>query len=167
MSWRRLKEIGYDLVPIALPEFPVRALSFVLSVEAAAAFDELTRSGRDDQLTRQVANAWPNVFRQARLIPAVEYVQANRARRLLMEQLEKAIADVDVYVCPSFGGNNLLMTNLTGHPAIVVPTGFRKDGTPVSITFNGRLFGERELCSVAHRYQRATDHHLKRPPEFG
>ena len=159
-----LRRLGVEPVPIALPDdLPVGDLSFVLSVEAAAAFDELTRSGRDDQLSRQIANAWPNVFRQARTIPAVEYVQANRVRTLLMRRWEAMLDGLDAYVVPSFGGVNLLATNLTGHPAVVMPNGFRADGTPTSITFQGRLFGEGSLLALAHAWQTATRHHLRHP----
>jgi Asp-tRNA(Asn)/Glu-tRNA(Gln) amidotransferase A subunit family amidase len=143
----------------------VEALQFILTAEAASAFDELTRSGGDDQLVRQVADAWPNVFRQGQLIPAVEYIRANRIRTLLMQEMERVMEEVDVYVVPSFGGNDMLMTNLTGHPAVVLPNGFRRsNGTPTSITFTGRLYGETEVLAVAHAYQQATDFHLKRPP---
>lgn len=160
-----LENLGLDLVDLELPteELPVDALGLILSVEAAAAFDELTRSGRDAELVRQEKRAWPNVFRQARLVPAVEYVQANRVRTLLVTKMAAALADIDVYVCPSYGAGNLVATNLTGHPAVVVPNGFRADGTPTSITFTGRLFGENELLAVARAYQQATDHHLRRP----
>lgn len=163
-----LERLGLNLVDVELPTqgddaLPVEALGFVLSVEAAAAFDELTRSGKDDQLVRQIQQAWPNVFRQARMIPAVEYVQANRVRTLAMERTARLMERIDVFVCPSYGANNLLLTNLTGHPAIVVPNGFREDGTPTSITFTGGLFGENALIAVAGAYQRATDHHLRRP----
>jgi Asp-tRNA(Asn)/Glu-tRNA(Gln) amidotransferase A subunit family amidase len=139
------------------------ALSFILSAEAAAAFDELTRSGRDDLLVRQIEDAWPNEFRKARTIPAVEYIQANRVRTLVMRAMARVMADIDVYVCPSFGGDNLLLTNLTGHPAAVVPNGFTDEGSPTSITFTGRLYGESETLTVAHAYQQATDSHLKHP----
>ena len=139
------------------------ALSFILSAEAAAAFDELTRSGRDDQLVRQIEDAWPNEFRKARTIPAVEYIQANRVRTLLMREMARVMADIDVYVCPSFGGDNLLLTNLTGHPAVVVPNGFTDEGSPTSITFTGRLYGEAETLTVAHAVQQATDFHLQHP----
>ena len=133
--------------------------------EASAAFDELTRSGRDDLLVRQIENAWPNVFRQGQLIPAVEYVRANRIRSLLMRDMDEAMVDVDVFVTPSFGGDQLLLTNLTGHPAIALPNGHRSDdGTPSSITFVGRLFGETDLLSVASRWQEETGYHRKRPP---
>ena len=104
------------------------------------------------------------VFRQAQTIPAVEYLRANRIRTLVMQEMEEVMSQIDVYVCPSYGGNNLLMTNLTGHPCVVLPNGFHSgDGTPTSITFNGRLHGETELLAVAHAYQQATDFHLQHP----
>jgi Asp-tRNA(Asn)/Glu-tRNA(Gln) amidotransferase A subunit family amidase len=161
-----LEELGVNLVPIELPDtYPVDAMSFILTAEAATAFDDLTRSGRDDEMVRQIARAWPNVFRQGQLIPAVEYIRANRVRTLVMREMEQALTDVDVYITPSFGGDNLLLTNLTGHPSVVVPNGFRSsDGTPTSITFMGRLFGEEALLAVALAYQQATDFHLARPP---
>jgi Asp-tRNA(Asn)/Glu-tRNA(Gln) amidotransferase A subunit family amidase len=161
-----LREVGFKLVPIKLPQgYPVDSLRFLLQAEAAAAFDELTRSGRDKLLKRQDANAWPTVFRRAQLTPAVEYIRANRIRTLLMREMEKLMADVDVYVCPSYGGGNLLLTNLTGHPAVVLPNGYRSsDGTPTSITFTGRLFGETALLAVAETYQKATDFNRRHPP---
>jgi Asp-tRNA(Asn)/Glu-tRNA(Gln) amidotransferase A subunit family amidase len=161
-----LRESGFRLVPVQLPTtYPVSPLSLILTAEASAAFDELTRSGRDDQLVKQVENAWPNVFRQGQLIPAVEYIRANRIRTLLMRDMEQALAAVDVFVAPTFGGGHLLLTNLTGHPAVVLPNGFRAgDGTPTSITITGRLFGETDLLAVACAYQEATDFHLRRPP---
>ncbi len=161
-----LRELGVELVAIELPEFPVYPLSFILSAEAAAAFDELTRSNRDDLLVRQIKNAWPNVFRAARFIPAVEYIQANRLRYLLIQAMQKVFEKIDVYVAPSFGGDNLLRTNLTGHPAVVIPNGFNKEGSPTSISFIGNLFEEGKVLAVARAVQRATDFHLKQPPGF-
>ena len=160
-----LREMGFRLAPVKLPaDLPLGALRFILQAEAAAAFDELTRSGRDALMKRQGANAWPNLFRRAQLIPAVEYIRANRVRTLLMQAMDRATADIDVYVCPSFGGDNLLLTNLTGHPAVVLPNGFRaSDGTPTSITFAGKLFGEGALLAVADLYQRATGYHTRHP----
>jgi len=158
-----LRRLGFDLIPIELPDYPVDATAFILSVEAAAAFDELTRSGRDDLLVRQIKNAWPNRFREARLIPAVEYIQANRLRTLLMKTMNEIMSDIDVYVAPSWVGNNLLLTNLTGHPAVVLPNGFNKKKEPTSITFNGKLYGESEVLAVARAYQDATAFHLKHP----
>ena len=160
-----LRSSGVELVPISLPDaYPIASLSLILTAEAACTFDELTRSGRDDLLVRQVRYAWPNSFRRGQTIPAVEYLRANRIRSLLMRQMEEKIADVDAYVTPSFGGDHLLLTNLTGHPAVVVPNGFHSsDGTPTSITFMGRLHGESAVLALAHAYQQATDFHLRRP----
>jgi Asp-tRNA(Asn)/Glu-tRNA(Gln) amidotransferase A subunit family amidase len=159
-----LRALGADLIPIALPDYPIGAMSFILSVEAAAAFDELTRSGRDEQLARQDEQSWPNVLRQARLIPAVEYIQANRLRTLAMRAMADLMTGVDVYVAPSFGANNMLLTNLTGHPAVVLPNGVTESGAASSITFTGQLYGEAVILAVAKVYQDATDFHLRRPP---
>ena len=163
---RTLKEMGLNMVPIELPKtYPVGALGLILNAEAATAFDELTRSGKDDLLVRQTENAWPNVFRQGHMIPAVEYLRANRIRQLVMQEMAEVMTGVDLYVSPSFGGDNLLMTNLTGHPQVVLPNGFRtSDSTPTSITFTGRLFGESELLAVTRAYQQETGFHLRRPP---
>jgi Asp-tRNA(Asn)/Glu-tRNA(Gln) amidotransferase A subunit family amidase len=157
-----LHRLGAELVPIELPDYPIEAMSFILSAEAAAAFDELTRSGRDDMLVRQEQQAWPNVLRQARLIPAVEYIQANRLRTLAMRAMDAVIRKVDLYV--SLGAADLLLTNLTGHPAVVVPTGVTEAGAPTSITFSGRLYDEATILAAAKAYQDATRLHLQRPP---
>ena len=162
----RLRELGFTMVPIELPEFPTNSLSFLLDVEAAAAFDELTRSNRDDQLVRQVKRAWPNVFRSARYVPAVEYVQANRARVLLNQKMSSLFEEIDIYLVPSFYGDNLLRTNLTGHPCIVLPNGFDNKGMPTSISFIGDLYKDGELVGVARSYQRGTGWHKRYPPKF-
>ena len=163
---KTLGEMGVKLVPVKLPEdYPIGSLSLILTAEASTAFDDLTRTGRDQLLARQEADAWPTVFRQGQLIPAVEYLRANRIRTLVMREMELVLSEIDVYVAPSFVGDNLLMTNLTGHPAVVVPNGFRQsDGTPTSITFMGRLFGETEALALARAYQETTGFHLRRPP---
>jgi Asp-tRNA(Asn)/Glu-tRNA(Gln) amidotransferase A subunit family amidase len=160
-----LRGIGIEPAPVELPDgFPVNALLLTLTAEAATAFDELTRSGKDDLLVRQIRHAWPNVFRQGQLIPAVEYIRASRVRTVLMQAMERWTAEVDVWVSPSYGGSNLLLTNLTGHPAVVVPNGFRSsDGTPTSITFMAGLYREEDALSVAHAYQQAAGFHLRRP----
>lgn len=163
---RTLEALGARLVPVELPDYPVESLAFILSAEAAAAFDELTRSNRDDLMVRQIKNAWPNVFRTSRFIPAVEYINANRVRYMLVQEMDKIMSEVDVYVAPTFGGDNLLLTNLTGHPCVVLPNGFDEKGSPVSITFVGRLFDEGTLLGVAKAYQDATEFHLKHPPLF-
>jgi len=161
-----LKELGAELVPIELPDYPIEDLAFILSAEAAAAFDELTRSGRDDLLVRQIRRAWPNSFRASRFIPAVEYIQANRVRQQIIQEMERILAQVDLYVCPSFGGDNLLLTNLTGHPCVVLPNGFNEQGSPTSITFTGHLYDEATLLAVARAYQKATGWHLRHPPLY-
>ncbi len=161
-----LRELGADLIPFEFPEFPVENISFILWAEAAAAFDELTRSGEDELMVRQVQRAWPNVFRASRFVPAVEYIQANRARFMLIQEMAKEMKKVDLFVTPSFGGNNLLVTNLTGHPCVVVPNGFKENGSPTSISFIGQLYDEGTVLAVARAYQNATDWHRKQPPLF-
>jgi Asp-tRNA(Asn)/Glu-tRNA(Gln) amidotransferase A subunit family amidase len=163
---QKLREMGIELIETELPDMPVDAMQIILSAEAAAAFDELTRSNRDDLLQRQIRNSWPNVFRASRFIPAVEYIQANRLRTMLIDRMDEVMKDVDVYVSPSFEGDNLLLTNLTGHPCVVLPNGFNEDGEPTSITFIGRLYDEATLIAVAKKYQDATDFHEKHPPLF-
>jgi Asp-tRNA(Asn)/Glu-tRNA(Gln) amidotransferase A subunit family amidase len=162
----KLKALGFNLVPIALPDLPVDDLGFILSAEAGAAFDEITRNRKVDMMVRQTRDAWPNVFRASRFIPAVEYIQANRIRYEIIQEMEKILSDVDVYISPSFGGSNLLLTNLTGHPSVVLPNGFNEKGSPVSITFMGKLFDEAKLLAVAKVYQDSTGFHLKHPPLF-
>jgi Asp-tRNA(Asn)/Glu-tRNA(Gln) amidotransferase A subunit family amidase len=159
-----LRELGAELIPIELPDYPIKALAFILFTEAAATFDELTRSDRDDLLVQQIQDAWPNMLRMARLVPAVEYIQANRIRTLLMRAMADLMQTIDVYIAPALVGDNLLLTNLTGHPAIAVPNGFTAAGTPTSITFNGRLYDEATLLAVAKQYQDATGFHLRHPP---
>jgi Asp-tRNA(Asn)/Glu-tRNA(Gln) amidotransferase A subunit family amidase len=170
-EWARLdlaavdavRSLGVELVPIELPDLPIDALSFILNAESAAAFDDLTRSGRDHLLVRQGKNDWPNRFRTGRTIPAVEYIQANRVRRLAMREMDRILSGLDAYLSPTYGGANLLLTNLTGHPAVVLPSGFRDTGTPVSITVMGNLFADAEALLLAKAYQDVTGFHLKRP----
>lgn len=163
-----LRSLGIEPAPIDLPsDFPLAALRIILSAEAAAAFDELTLSGQDDFLVRQTAGSWPNSFRTARMIPAVEYIQANRVRTMLMGALEAALEGVDVFITPTSAPDQLVMTNLTGHPAVVVPSGFNDNGTPVSTVFVGQLWADAETLRVAKAWQDATDFHTRRPPLFG
>lgn len=176
----KFKSMGVNLIPLELPKLPYQAMISMLEAEAAAAFDDLTRSGRDKLLTSQSKDDWPNSFRTSRFIPAVEYIQASRARMLAMEQVAKVFDQVDVIVAPT-NSTQLLVTNLTGHPAVIVPNGFRGEdapkprvrdngdidaggpGTPVSLTFLGNLYGEAKMLAVAKGYQDATDFHLKHP----
>ncbi|MCG3153693.1 MAG: putative amidase AmiD [bacterium] len=161
----KLRGLGAQLIPLELPDLPFEALTIILSAEAAAAFDELTRSGKDDLLVRQIRNAWPNAFRSARFIPAVEYIQANRVRHLVIQAMAEMMKNIDVYLAPSFDAN-LLLTNLTGHPCVTLPNGFNGKGSPTSITFMGNLYGEAVTLAVARAYQEATDFHKKHPPLF-
>lgn len=175
----KLRSIGINLIPVQLPKLPYDAMLTMLEAEAAAAFDDLTRSGRDKLLTGQTKDDWPNTFRTARFIPAVEYIQASRARLLAMEEFAKVFDKVDVIVAPT-QSTQLLVTNLTGHPALILPNGFRGEdapkpvvrdgelqpggpGTPLSLTFLGHLYGEAKLLAVAKAYQDATGFHLKHP----
>jgi Asp-tRNA(Asn)/Glu-tRNA(Gln) amidotransferase A subunit family amidase len=158
-----LRKMGFDLVPVTLPDLPIADMLFILEAEASAAFDDLVREHRERLMVRQVEDAWPNVFRAARLIPAVEYIRANRARTILMRKMEDSLGDVDAYVHPTFGGSTLLAANLTGHPTVVMPNGFREDGTPTSISFTGRLWGEDKLLLVAKAYQDETGFHRRHP----
>jgi len=178
----RLETMGVKLEPVTLPKFPYDAMVPLLDAEAAAAFDEVTRTGRDKLLTEQGPDDWPNIFRAARFIPAVEYIQANRARTLAMEAVAKAFENVDVIAAPT-SSQQLVVTNLTGQPALIMPNGFRGEdapparkndkgqiegnyggpGTPVSLTFLAPLYREADLLAFARAYQIATDFHNQHP----
>ncbi|MCI0404898.1 MAG: amidase [candidate division Zixibacteria bacterium] len=160
------RQKGLALHEIELPNLGVFPMSFILTAEAAAAFDEITRTNQDDRMVRQIKDAWPNYFRASRFIPAVEYIQANRLRRMVIDEMQKLMDSIDVYIAPPFEGDNLLLTNLTGHPCVVLPNGFDKDGHPTSITFVGRLYDEAAVLAVAKAYQDATDFHKKHPKGF-
>ena len=161
------RELGANLTEVTLPrDLPVSALRIILNAEAAAAFDELTRSNRDSLLVSQGAWAWPNSFRTARLIPAVEYIQANRVRSQLIEQTNKWLMQYDLIIAPSFGGDQMTLTNLTGHPCLCVPTGFDEKGNPTSISLIGNLLQEGLLCSIGYLYQEKTGYYRMKPPKF-
>lgn len=165
-SLATLRQLGARLEPVELPPGPVDALAFILSAEAAAAFDELTRSGGLDRMARQTRDAWPNVFRSARFIPAVEYIQANRLRTRLVVDTNALFENIDVLVAPAFEGDTLLRTNLTGHPCVVVPDGLDAKGAPTSITFIGRLFDESAVLAAAAAFQDGGPFAGRRPPGF-
>ena len=176
----KLHSMGVNMVPVELPDLPYGAMRSILLAEAAAAFDDLTRGGKDKLLTQQSKDDWPNTFRAARFIPAVEYIQANRARMMAIEALAKIFDQFDVIVAPT-GTTQVVATNLTGHPAVILPNGYRGDdapvphvrengdlepggpGTPVSLTFLGQLYGEAKLLALAKAYQDATGFHLQHP----
>jgi len=166
MTLGLLKENGIELIEKSLPDIPAQAMSMILTAEAAAAFDELTRSGMDSLLVRQIRNAWPNVFRAARFTPAVAYINANRVRYQLIEQFNEMMSDIDVLVTPTYAGPQLLMTNLSGHPAVVIPNGSYKEGNPGSISFIGNHFDEGSILSFARWVQELTPYHKEHPDLF-
>jgi Asp-tRNA(Asn)/Glu-tRNA(Gln) amidotransferase A subunit family amidase len=157
---RLLRQLGFELVPMTLPDdLPVRAVTLMLGTEAAAAFDEITRKHITEGL-----NSWPETFRQGQFVPAVEYLRAARVRTKLMQAMGERMAKVDLYVG---SGQDLSITNLTGHPTAVFPIGFRdRAGRPMpgSMTLTGRLFDESTLLAVAHAVQQAARDNLSPPP---
>lgn len=154
-----LRGLGVRAAPLDLPELPSGAIGFILGTEAAAAFDAPTLNARLDGMRDEPERSrWPDSFRASRFVPAVEYLQANRLRMRLIEDLHEALGDFDLFV-----GSRLGLTNLTGHPEISLPGGFH-EGSPTSLRFTGKLFGEREILRLAHAFQMATDHHLQHPP---
>ncbi len=171
-EWKVIKafeQMGVQLIPVNFPDtaaYPYDIVGITLASEAAAAFDELTRTNLDDQLTRQNRNDWPNYFRSARFIPAVEYVNAQRHRYLMMKKMQEFFANVDVVITPTYAGSQLAITNLTGHPALCMPTGFTKQGLPTSITLLGNLYGEANLISVGKALQLNTGWEDVHPEKF-
>lgn len=158
----RLKQLGFNVVPVELPTKNIGSLALILSAEAGAAFDEFLRTRKTDVMVRQIKDAWPNEFRLSRFIPAIEYLQANRQRGLIIERMATIMDTIDCFVAPPFG-DNLLLTNLTGHPCVVLPSGLSSEGLPESITITGRLFDEGTILAVAKAYQDATGFHLRHP----
>ena len=165
-----LRRLGLNLIPVEFPDYPVDVQWVLLFADAAAAFDELTRSRRMELLGQQ--SFWPRILRVGRMIPAVEYIQADRHRLLLMKEMNQLLSQVDLIVVPPSEpgtpisnplGRNTPLTNLTGHPCVVVPNGFIEDGTPSTMTFVGKLHAEAEILAVAKRYQDATDFHVQYP----
>jgi Asp-tRNA(Asn)/Glu-tRNA(Gln) amidotransferase A subunit family amidase len=176
-----LRGMGVTLTPMEMPEFPFGAIGPMLSAEAAAAFDGLTRSGRDALLIGQSSFDWPQSFRQMRFYTAVDYINASRARTVALAKMTEAFAPFDVIVTPS-SGIQLNATNLCGQPAVIVPNGLRGEdappppseedgslqntggpGTPVSLTFLAPLYGDAKACALAHAYQEKTGFHRMHP----
>jgi Asp-tRNA(Asn)/Glu-tRNA(Gln) amidotransferase A subunit family amidase len=177
----KLRSMGVNLIPVELPKLPYDSMTPLLTAEAAAAFDDLTMSGRDSLLTEQSEYDWPNGFRVARFYPAVEYIQANRARTLAIQQVSALFEQVDIVVTPT-NGEQLVVTNLTGHPALIVPNGLRGadappppkiddgeddniggPGTPVSLTFLAGHYQDATLAAFGAAYQQATNFHKQHP----
>lgn len=162
------RKMGANLVEVNFPDSIYKAdvINIILSAESAAAFEELTLSGKDDLIERQDKNFWPNIFRSGRMIPAAEYINANRHRYALSEGLNNFMKQYDVVIVPSFAGRQSAMTNLTGHPAICFPVGFRKNGLPTSISLIGNLYDEASIITAAKAFQDNTDFEEKHPPYF-
>jgi Asp-tRNA(Asn)/Glu-tRNA(Gln) amidotransferase A subunit family amidase len=158
-----LRSLGAQLRPVTMQRIPKEPLYLILDAESAAAFDELTRSSLDDQLVQQSDDSWPNIFRSARFVSAVDYLQANRLRTRLMAEMDALFAELDVLVVPTWVGNSLLYANMTGHPCVVVPNGDKTGDAQASFCFLGKLFGEAEALEAAAVYQNATAWHRQRP----
>lgn len=171
-EWKVLetyRKLGVDLIPVNFPDsgfYNYNIMDVVISAECAAAFDEFTRNGVDDQMTRQTKFDWPNSFRIARLMPAVEYINANRQRYLLMQAVNKIVEQYDAIICPNNWGNQSAITNLTGHPAICFPIGYNAQQLPRSITLIGKLYDEASIITVAKAYQNATQWNKEHPSLF-
>jgi Asp-tRNA(Asn)/Glu-tRNA(Gln) amidotransferase A subunit family amidase len=172
LEWKVLdtyRSMGIEITPVDFPDstvYPANLVSIILNAESAAAFDELTRTNRDDLIERQDRDFWPNSFRSARLIPAVEYINANRYRSVLCSKVQDFMKKFDVVIVPTFAGNQLGITNLTGNPVVCMPMGFNQRGLPVSITLVGNLYDEASILQAAKAYQDKTDHLKKHPDKF-
>lgn len=163
------RSLGVDLKPVQFPDsavYPFNIISIVLNAESAAAFDELTRNNKDDLIERQDRAFWPNSFRAARFIPAVEYINANRYRSNLITEVNNFMKNYDVVIVPTFAGNQLSITNLTGHPVVCMPMGFNERGLPVSITLIGNIYDEASILQAAKAFQDKTNFHKKHPEKF-
>jgi Asp-tRNA(Asn)/Glu-tRNA(Gln) amidotransferase A subunit family amidase len=164
----RLRELGARIVPIDFPNdlHGDQILSLIIFAEGAAAFDPLTRSNRDDEMVQQNKDRWPNTFRLARFIPAVEYINACRMRYRIMQQIAPLFQQYDIIIAPPETGDQLAITNLTGNPSVTLPNGFTREGLPTAISFIGRLYDDGELLAFAKQYQDATPFHLRHPEGF-
>ena len=185
----QVRGLGFELIEVALPDLPYGSLIDTLFSEAAATFEELTLSGDDDKLTRQDEGAWPNAFRMARFLTAVDHVQLDRLRRKVMEALGAMFDEIDVLVGPVPSGPMLIASNFTGHPSLVLPAGFERvqtrtelslakgklepgeasrDGAafevPRGFCLWGRLFEESKLLRVAKALESALGVSGRRPP---
>jgi Asp-tRNA(Asn)/Glu-tRNA(Gln) amidotransferase A subunit family amidase len=171
-EWKVLdvfRSLGANVQPVVFPDsvlYPVNLISIILSAESAAAFDELTRTNRDDLIERQDKDFWPNSFRSARMIPAVEYINANRYRYKLCKDMYDFMKNYDVLIVPSFEGSQLSITNLTGNPVVTMPTGFNKTNSPVSITLIGKLYDEATILAAAKAYQDKSNFNKMHPYKF-
>jgi len=168
---KQFKKMGIELIPVNFPDsgvYQFNIMDIVIGAECAAQFDDMTRSGLDDALTRQTKNDWPNSFRTSRFVPAVEYINAQRHRTILMQKVNEIVSQYDAIICPSRGGGNQsAITNLTGHPVVCVPTGLdAKWQLPTGISFVGKLFDEGTILNIANQYQKATGWDEMHPTMF-
>ena len=183
-----VKKLGMKLVEVSIPDWPYDSLNVVLFAEGAAAFEELTLSHQVDQLREQVPDAWPNVFRQSRFLSAVDFVQADRMRRKVAQEMARVFSEVDLLLVPSLRDEMLVITNFTGHPSLTLRAGFvevaeaRSDWAPDpkhplpkfspprrvphGITLIGRLFDEGTLAQAGLALERAFGVAAERPPGF-
>ncbi len=172
LEWKVLddfKAMGVNVQPVQFADsliYPANLISIILNAESGAAFDELTRTNRDDLVERQDKDFWPNSFRSSRMIPAVEYINANRYRSELCQKMNEFMKNYDVVITPTFMGSQLAITNLTGHPVVCMPVGFNQRGLPASITLIGNLYDEASILAAAKAYQDKTDHNKKHPEKF-
>ncbi|NYJ26056.1 amidase [Allomuricauda sp. ARW1Y1] len=164
---KSLKEMGIDPTPVEMPEaLPYRGFDIILRAEAGAFFDELVRSGEVDSMVEQDQRSRANSLRQSRFIPAVEYIQANRQRQVLIQKMQDLMKNYDVLISPTFGNDQLLATNLTGHPVISVPTGLDDENHPTSMTFVGNLYDEASILLLAKAFQDNTSFDELHPPGY-
>ena len=155
---RVIRSLGVEAIPVDLPEVPIEGIDFMRYVETAAAFDDVTRSGLLTMVEEGPEQSRrPNEIRSARFIPAVEFLQGNRLRMRVMEQMDEAMGDLDLFI-----GSNQALTNRTGHPVVSLPNGFFQ-GSPTGLHLTGKLFGESELLLLAAAFQEATNYHEMHP----
>ena len=183
-----VKKLGMIPVEVTIPDWPYDSLNLILFAEGAAAFEELTLSHQVDQLKAQVPDAWPNVFRQSRFLSAVDFVQADRFRRKVAQEMARVFSEVDLLLAPSLRDEMLVITNNTGHPSLTFRAGFvevaeaRSDWAPDpkhplpkfspprrvphGVTLIGRLFDEGTLCEAGLALEREFNVADERPAGF-
>jgi len=183
-----VRRIGMAPVEVSLPDWPYGSLNTILFAEAAAAFEDLTLSRRVNELKMQVADGWPNTFRQSRFLSAVDFVQADRLRRKVAQEMARLFEKVDVLLVPALRDEILTITNFTGHPSLTLPAGFVEVGqarsdwapdpahplptfspkrrVPHGVTLVGRLFDEGTIGRAGIALERAFGVSEKRPPGF-
>ncbi len=183
-----VKRLCLTPVEVSIPDWPYDSLNLILFAEAGAAFEELTLSGKLDELKAQVPDAWPNVFRQSRFLSAVDFVQTDRLRRKVAMEMARVFSGVDLLLVPSLRDEILVITNATGHPSLTFRAGFvevseaRSDWAPDpqhplpkfspprrvphGVTLIGRLFDEGTIAQVGVAMEKAFGVAGERPPNF-